>query len=85
MAAEGCNLHLAARDDARLKTLADRLTKDHGVTVATHRRDLSLTSEVEALGQACQDVDILVNNAGDIPTGTLTDNRRRRPGGRHGI
>jgi NAD(P)-dependent dehydrogenase (short-subunit alcohol dehydrogenase family) len=71
MAAEGCNLHLAARDEARLKALAERLKKEHGVEIAVYRRDLSLTSEVEALGKACQDVDILVNNAGDIPTGTL--------------
>ena len=71
MAAEGCNLHLAARDEARLKALAERLKREHGVEIAVYRRDLSLTSEVEALGKACQDVDILVNNAGDIPTGTL--------------
>jgi len=71
MAAEGCNLHLAARDEARLKALAERLKKEHGIEIAVYRRDLSLTSEVEALGKACQDVDILVNNAGDIPTGTL--------------
>ena len=71
MAAEGCNLHLAARDEARLVALAKRLTKAHGVNVEVYRRDLSLTPEVESLGKACEDVDILVNNAGDIPTGTL--------------
>jgi NAD(P)-dependent dehydrogenase (short-subunit alcohol dehydrogenase family) len=71
MAAEGCHLHLAARDEARLRALAERLTQEHGVKIAVHRRDLSLTPEVESLGKACQDVDILVNNAGDIPTGTL--------------
>lgn len=71
MAAEGCNLHLAARDEALLKALAERLKKERGVEIAVYRRDLSLTSEVESLGKACQDVDILVNNAGDIPTGTL--------------
>src|SRR5262245_32953373 len=71
LAAEGCNLHLAARDEARLKELAERLRKQHGVAIEIYRRDLSLTSEVESLGKACQDVDILVNNAGDIPTGTL--------------
>ena len=71
MAAEGCNLHLAARDEARLATLAEQLRKEHGVKIEIHRRDLSLTPEVESLGKACQDVDILVNNAGDIPTGTL--------------
>jgi NAD(P)-dependent dehydrogenase (short-subunit alcohol dehydrogenase family) len=71
MAAEGCNLHLAARDEARLVALAERLTKEHGVKIEVHRCDLSLTPEVESLGEACEDVDILVNNAGDIPTGTL--------------
>jgi NAD(P)-dependent dehydrogenase (short-subunit alcohol dehydrogenase family) len=71
MAAEGCNLHLAARDEARLKELAERLVKAHGVKIEIYRRDLSLTPEVESLGRACQDVDVLVNNAGDIPTGTL--------------
>jgi NAD(P)-dependent dehydrogenase (short-subunit alcohol dehydrogenase family) len=71
MAAEGCNLHLAARDEARLEALAERLIREHGVKIAIYRRDLSLTAEVESLGKSCQDVDILVNNAGDIPTGTL--------------
>jgi NAD(P)-dependent dehydrogenase (short-subunit alcohol dehydrogenase family) len=71
MAAEGCDLHLAARDEARLKAAAEKFTAQHGVKIAVYRRDLSLTPEVESLGKACQDVDILVNNAGDIPTGTL--------------
>src|ERR1700689_1870729 len=71
MAAEGCNLHLAARDEAAMKDLAARLTRDHGVAVTVHRSDLGRTGDVEALGKACADVDILVNNAGDIPPGTL--------------
>lgn len=73
MAAEGCNLHLAARDDKAMKELAERLTGEHGVKVTVHRRDLGLKSEVESLGKACADVDILVNNAGDIPPGTLAE------------
>jgi NAD(P)-dependent dehydrogenase (short-subunit alcohol dehydrogenase family) len=71
LAVEGCNLHLAARDEARLQALAERLRKERGVAIEVYRRDLSLTPEVESLGKACHDVDILVNNAGDIPTGTL--------------
>lgn len=71
MAAEGCNLHLAARDGSLLKSHAERLTREHDVAVTVHRHDLSLSPEVEALGGACKDIDILVNNAGDIPTGTL--------------
>jgi len=73
LAAEGCNLHLAARDEAALRETAARLNKEHGVDVTVHRRDLSLASEVEALGNACTDTDILVNNAGDIPPGTLAE------------
>jgi NAD(P)-dependent dehydrogenase (short-subunit alcohol dehydrogenase family) len=73
LAAEGCNLHLAARDEAALSQTAERLTREHGVRVTVHRRDLSLQSEVEALGGACTDIDILVNNAGDIPPGTLAE------------
>ena len=73
LAAEGCHLHLAARDGALLDENAERLRREHGVQVTAHRRDLSLTREVEELGALCRDVDILVNNAGDIPTGTLTE------------
>ncbi|HWF94306.1 MAG TPA: short-chain dehydrogenase/reductase [Xanthobacteraceae bacterium] len=73
MAAEGCNLHIAARDEAAMQELATRLRRDHAVTVTVHRCDLGRTSDVEALGAACADVDILVNNAGDIPPGTLAE------------
>jgi NAD(P)-dependent dehydrogenase (short-subunit alcohol dehydrogenase family) len=73
LAAEGCNLHLAARDEAAMRQTAERLTKEYGVKVTVHQSDLSHQSEVEALGQACKDVDILVNNAGDIPPGTLAE------------
>ena len=70
MAAEGCNLHIAARNEGELKEAAERLNRQHGVKVSTYRRDLGLASEVASLGKACEDVDILVNNAGDIPPGT---------------
>ena len=73
LAAEGCDLHLAARGQDAMAKLADRLRREHGVKVTVHRRDLALKSEVEALGTACAEVDILVNNAGDIPPGTLAE------------
>jgi NAD(P)-dependent dehydrogenase (short-subunit alcohol dehydrogenase family) len=73
MAAEGCNLHIAARDDVAMGELATRLTRDHAVTVTVHRCDLGRAADVRALGEACADVDILVNNAGDIPPGTLQE------------
>src|SRR5712671_746735 len=73
LAAEGCNLHLAARSEAAMRELAARLARDHAVTVTVHHSDLGCTTDVEALGKACADVDILVNNAGDIPPGTLEE------------
>ena len=73
MAAEGCNLHIAARDEEALKSLAVRLVEKHDIKVAVHPRDLSLTPDVESLAEVCADVDILVNNAGDIPPGTLEE------------
>jgi NAD(P)-dependent dehydrogenase (short-subunit alcohol dehydrogenase family) len=73
MAAEGCNLHLAARDEAAMKNTASRLTREHGVKVTVHRSELGQRTDVEALGNACAHVDILVNNAGDIPPGTLAE------------
>jgi NAD(P)-dependent dehydrogenase (short-subunit alcohol dehydrogenase family) len=73
LAAEGCNLHIAARDEVALQALATRLERDHAVTVTVHRSDLGRTADVQALGEACAGVDILVNNAGDIPPGTLEE------------
>ena len=71
LAAEGCELHLAARDESLLQAHKARLKAAHGVKIHIHARDLSRTAEVEALGAACRDVDVLVNNAGDIPIGNL--------------
>lgn len=71
LAAEGCNLHIAARDKTLLEQHKARLSGEYGITVTVHAHDLSLTEEVERLGAACGAVDILINNAGDIPTGTL--------------
>lgn len=71
LAAEGCNLHLAARSEDGLTSVADEITDAHGVNVVIHVSDLSDPETVAALGAACSEVDILVNNAGDIPTGSL--------------
>ena len=82
LAAEGCHLHIAARDKKMLDELAADLRRKHCVEVFVHARDLMQTEQVEALGRSCQLVDILVNNAGDIPTGTLlqVDSRAWRKG-----
>lgn len=73
MAAEGCDLHLAARDGELLRKVCEELAAKYHVKAAPHVHDLSKTSEVEKLGAACGDVDILVNNAGAIPRGPLAE------------
>jgi len=64
-AAEGCHVHLAARDKDRLGQAAKPL----GAT--THSVDLRDGAALRQLAKECSDVDILVNNAGDIPGGTI--------------
>ena len=73
LAAEGCHLHLAARNPQTLQALADRLHAEHGVQVHTHPADLSTAQGIQALAQACAEVDILVNNAGAIPRGSVLE------------
>jgi len=80
-AAEGCNVHLAARSAAEMEAARDKMTKQHGVKVACHPCDLGVTANVVALARACGDLDILVNNAGAIPAGRIDqvdDERWRR-------
>ena len=71
-AAEGCHLHLAARNGPAMEQAAAELTAAHGVRVSVHALDLSATAAMEQLAAAAADSDILVNNAGDIPAGRLT-------------
>ncbi len=73
LAAEGCDLHLAARSADQLAALADELKARHGVGVTPHACDLSRHDQVLALAAACPAPDILVNNAGAIPAGNLQD------------
>ena len=64
---EGCTVHLAARDRARLEQANAGLKGKAN----THPVDLRDAAALSALAKACGEVDILVNNAGDIPGGTL--------------
>ncbi len=70
-AAEGCHLHLAARNGAAMAVAKGELEAAYGVRVTVHALDLSSTPAMEQLVQAVGPVDILVNNAGDIPAGSL--------------
>jgi 3-oxoacyl-[acyl-carrier protein] reductase len=73
LAAEGCNLHLAARSAADLDAAAKKITAAHAVNVKTHALDLSTAENAVKLARDSGPVDILINNAGAIPQGTITD------------
>src|SRR6267143_757527 len=70
-AAEGCNLHLAARNRETRESTRRRIRDNHGVDVSLHAADLRDGTALRDLANACGDSDILVNNAGDIPGGTI--------------
>lgn len=70
-AAEGCDVHLAARSVDLLAQRADELRAQYNVRVITHCCDLRAAGAIAELSTACSEVDILVNNAGDIPGGGL--------------
>jgi NAD(P)-dependent dehydrogenase (short-subunit alcohol dehydrogenase family) len=71
-AAEGANVHLAARSTAAMEAAAEELRKRYKVEAMVHSVDLALTANAVALGKQCGSVDVLVNNAGAIPQGSLT-------------
>ena len=68
LAAEGTDLVVVARDEARLQALARELTAAHGVTVEVLAADLSAPVSRHAVERRLADrarpVDLLVNNAG---------------------
>ena len=73
LAAEGCNLHLAARSAADLDAARKKITAAHKIDVNTHATDLSVAENAVKLARDAGSVDILINNAGAIPQGNLGD------------
>ena len=73
LAAEGCNLHLAARSAADLDAARKKIADAHPVAITTHALDLSTAENVLKLARESAAVDILINNAGAIPQGSITD------------
>ncbi|MFZ6761288.1 short-chain dehydrogenase/reductase [Pseudoroseomonas sp. WGS1072] len=71
LAAEGCDLHLVARDAAALEAAATAIRARYQVAVTVTPADLSREPEARRIAEAAGPVDILVNNAGAIPPGTL--------------
>jgi 3-oxoacyl-[acyl-carrier protein] reductase len=73
LAAEGCHLHLVARQQTDLQAARDRLQASAKVDVHVHAMDLSARGGAASLAAQVPDIDILVNNAGSIPRGTLEE------------
>lgn len=73
LAAEGCHLHLVARQQADLEAARDKLSSIAAVDVHTHAIDLAERGSAGQLAAQVPQVDILVNNAGSIPRGTLEE------------
>jgi NAD(P)-dependent dehydrogenase (short-subunit alcohol dehydrogenase family) len=70
-AAEGCNLHLVARDTTQLETAKSDILEVRRVAVTLYPMDLSESGAAKDVAAACGDIDVLVNNAGAIPGGSI--------------
>ena len=68
LAARGCDLALADRDEAGLQSLAAEIGRAHAQRVTVHRVDIGDSKQIEAFAQAAiaahPALNILVNNAG---------------------
>lgn len=75
LAAEGANLVIAARRDDALRAVADRLSKEHGVSVTPITVDLADTDATATFADRVRSEirpDILVANAGGPPPSVST-------------
>jgi NAD(P)-dependent dehydrogenase (short-subunit alcohol dehydrogenase family) len=59
-AAEGANVHLAARNTGAMEAAAEEISKKYKVEATVHTVDLGVTGSAVALGQKCGHVDVLV-------------------------
>ena len=77
LAARGCDLALADRDEAGLQTVAVEIAKAHSCKVTIHRVDVGELSEIEAFAQAATSnhpsLNILINNAGVAVLGQFNE------------
>jgi short-subunit dehydrogenase len=77
LAARGCDLALADRDEAGLKTLAAEIAKASSRNVTSHRVDVSEPQAVEDFAQAAiaahPGLNIVVNNAGVALMGSFAE------------
>ena len=73
LAAEGCNVTLAARSKEPMHDLATELAETHNIKSDVISIDLSEMGSAERLAQECPEIDILINNSGAIPSGRLDE------------
>ncbi|MBC8269734.1 MAG: SDR family NAD(P)-dependent oxidoreductase [Rhodospirillaceae bacterium] len=71
LAANGCQLHVTARDDEALDQACESIALDYGIEVEALPTDLSEPVNAAALALDCEDVDILINAFGSLPRGTI--------------
>src|SRR5258708_33930376 len=68
LAARGCDLALADRDEAGLQAVAAEIGRTHSRKVTLHRVDVGEANEIEAFAQAAvashPGLNIVINNAG---------------------
>jgi short-subunit dehydrogenase len=77
LAARGCDLALADRDETGLQTLAAEISRSHSQKVTVHPVDVSEPSQIEAFAQAAiaghPGLNIVVNNAGVALMGQFSE------------
>jgi 3-oxoacyl-[acyl-carrier protein] reductase len=71
LAAEGCSVHLVARDSATLEKAAASIRAEFKVSATPQPLDLSRSESIATLIGVTDTPDILINNAGAIPGGDL--------------
>jgi len=75
LAKEGCKVAINGRDEAKIKSVADRLSKETGIRVIGLAGDVGLLDIPEKLIQQTVDafggLDILITNAGGPPSGSI--------------
>lgn len=77
LAARGCDLALADRDEAGLQTLAAEIGRDTGRRVSVHRLDVADAGQIQGFAEAAiaahPALNILINNAGVALLGTFAE------------
>jgi short-subunit dehydrogenase len=77
LAARGCDLALADRDEAGLQGVAAEIAKSHARKVSVHRVDVAEPGQIEAFAQAAitahPGLNIVINNAGVALLGQFTE------------